>query len=50
MSQEEFEAMLSIAIQHGVIPGGSYTLHYTGEEIDALLGSLNATPAEGVDF
>lgn len=36
MTQEEFNAMLEVAIAQG-LPGGHYTSKYSGEEIDALL-------------
>lgn len=36
MTQEEFNAMLQVAIAQG-LPGGLYTSKYSGEEMDALL-------------
>lgn len=36
MTQEEFNAMLQVAIAQG-LPGGYYTSKYSGEEVDALL-------------
>lgn len=36
MTQEEFNAMLQVALAQG-LPGGYYTSKYSGEEVDALL-------------
>ena len=39
MTQEEFNAMLQVALAQG-IPGGYYTSKYGGEEMDALLDKV----------
>ena len=39
MTQEEFNAMLQVALAQG-LPGGYYTSKYSGEEIDALLDKI----------
>ena len=39
MTQEEFNAMLQVALAQG-LPGGYYTSKYSGEEIDALLDKV----------
>ena len=41
MTQEEFNAMLQVAIAQG-LPGGYYTSKYSGEEMDALLDKVKA--------
>ena len=43
MTQEEFNAMLQVAIAQG-LPGGYYTSKYSGEQIDALLDKVAAMP------
>ena len=45
MTQEEFNAMLQVAIAQG-LPGGYYTSKYGGEEIDALLDKVKAMTTE----
>ena len=42
MTQEEFNAMLQVALAQG-LPGGYYTSKYSGEEMDALLDKVKAT-------
>ena len=39
MTQEEFNAMLQVALAQG-LPSGYYTSKYSGEEIDALLDKI----------
>ena len=39
MTQEEFNAMLQVALAQG-LPAGYYTSKYSGEEIDALLDKI----------
>lgn len=39
MTQAEFNQMLQIALAQG-LPGGNYTLRYSGEEIDAALAGV----------
>lgn len=41
MTQDEFNAMLQIAIAQG-LPGGSFQMKYTWEEIEALLDKVKA--------
>lgn len=41
MTQEEFNAMLQVALAQG-LPGGYYKSKYSGEEMDALLDKVNA--------
>ena len=45
MTQEEFNAMLQVALAQG-LPGGYYTSKYSGEEIDALLDKGKARATE----
>ena len=45
MTQEEFNAMLQVALSQG-LPGGYYTSKYRGEEIDALLDKVKAMTTE----
>lgn len=45
MTQEEFNAMLQVALAQG-LPGGYYTSKYGGEEIDALLDKVKAMATE----
>lgn len=44
MTQEEFNAMLEVALSQG-LPGGYYTLKRSGEEIDELLDKVEALVA-----
>lgn len=39
LTQEEFNAMLEVAIAQGLF-GGVYTLKYSGEELDELLDKV----------
>lgn len=39
MTQDEFNAMLQVAIAQG-LPGGTYTSKYSGEEMDTLLDKV----------
>ena len=41
MTQAEFNAMLQVAIAQG-LPGGSFQMKYTWEEIEALLDKVKA--------
>ena len=45
MTQEEFNAMLQVAIAQG-LPGGYYTSKYSGEEMDALLDKVKEMTSE----
>lgn len=45
MTQEEFNAMLQVALAQG-LPGGYYTSKYSGEEMDALLDKVKAMTTE----
>lgn len=45
MTQDEFNAMLEVAISQG-LPGGHYTSKYSGEEMDALLDKVAAMTEE----
>ena len=39
MTQEEFNQMLQVAVASG-LPGGSFTMKYSWEEIEALLDKV----------
>lgn len=43
MTQEEFNQMLQVAVASG-LPGGSFTMKYSWEEIEALLDKVAAMP------
>ena len=43
MTQEEFNTMLHAAIAQG-LPGGSFMMKYSWEEIEALLDKVAAMP------
>ena len=43
MTQSEFNAMLQVAIAQG-LPGGSFTMKYSWEEIETLLDKVAAMP------
>ena len=45
MTQEEFNAMLQVALAQG-LPGGYYTSKYSGEEMDTLLDKVKAMTTE----
>lgn len=40
MTQEEFNAMLQVAIAQG-LPGGSFQMKYSWEEIEAFVADVN---------
>lgn len=44
MTQEQFNAMMDVYLAQ-YLSGGYYTLKYTGEQLDAMLDSLNARVA-----
>lgn len=41
MTQEEFNALMDVYLAQ-YLSGGYYTLQYTGEQLDAMLDSLDA--------